>query len=82
LAARGTRAAGQRTGRVANRRDWRILREIFVADTDDEAWRLSVGGMMGRMYTEYFLPLLGAFGFKEFLKHRQDISDGQVTADY
>ncbi len=27
------------------------------------------GGMMGRMMREYFLPLLGNFGFLEFLKH-------------
>jgi alkanesulfonate monooxygenase SsuD/methylene tetrahydromethanopterin reductase-like flavin-dependent oxidoreductase (luciferase family) len=56
--------------------------ELCRSSIGSEAWRLSVGGMMGRMYTEYFLPLLGAFGFKEFLKHRQDISDGEVTADY
>jgi len=72
----------RRSGRTPDRRDWRIVREVFVADTDEEAWRLSVGGMMGRMYTEYFLPLLGAFGFKEFLKHQPDVSDADVTADY
>ena len=47
-----------RTGRTPNRADWRLVREVFVADTDEEAWRLSVGGMMGRMMREYFLPLL------------------------
>ena len=46
------------------------MREIFVADTDAEAMRLSVGGMMGRMMREYFLPLLASFQFTEFLKHR------------
>jgi hypothetical protein len=35
--------------------------------------------MMGRMYTEYFLPLLGAFGFKEFLKHKPEVSDDEVN---
>ena len=30
-------------------RDWRLVREVFVADTDEEAWRLSVDAMMGRM---------------------------------
>src|SRR5262249_9275798 len=72
----------RRGGRTANRADWRIVREIFVADTDEEAWRLSVGGMMGRMYTEYFLPLLDAFGFKEVLKHKPEISDTEVTTEY
>ena len=47
-----------RSGRTPKRSDWRLVREIFVADTDAEALRLSAGGMMGRMMTEYFLPLL------------------------
>ena len=28
----------KRTGRTPDRQDWRIVREIFVADTDDEAY--------------------------------------------
>ena len=75
-------AGAQRTGRRPSRREWRIVREVFVAESDAEAWRLSVGGMMGRMYGEYFLPLLGAFGFKEYLKHRPDVSDNDVTPEY
>jgi alkanesulfonate monooxygenase SsuD/methylene tetrahydromethanopterin reductase-like flavin-dependent oxidoreductase (luciferase family) len=71
-----------RSGRRPSRRDWRIVREVFVADSDAEAERLSIGGMMGRMYREYFLPLLGAFGYKEFLKHRPDVADSDVTAEY
>ena len=57
-------------------------REVFVADTDEEAMKLSVGAMMGRMMREYFLPLLGAFGFFEYLKHSQDVPDSDVTPDY
>jgi alkanesulfonate monooxygenase SsuD/methylene tetrahydromethanopterin reductase-like flavin-dependent oxidoreductase (luciferase family) len=53
-----------------------------VADTDAEAMRLSVGGMMGRMMTEYFLPLLGAFAFTEFLKHDPSVPDSDVTPEY
>ena len=71
-----------KSGRTPNRADWRLVREIFVADTDEEAWRLSVGGMMGRMMREYFLPLLGNFGFKEFLKHDQSVPDADVTVEY
>jgi alkanesulfonate monooxygenase SsuD/methylene tetrahydromethanopterin reductase-like flavin-dependent oxidoreductase (luciferase family) len=72
----------RRTGRTPSRREWRMVREVFVADTDEEAWRHSVGGMMGRMYAEYFLPLLGAFGYKEFLKHRPEVADSDVTPEY
>ena len=72
----------RRTGRVPWRGDWRMVREVFVAETDAEAWKLSVEGPMGRMMTEYFLPLLANFGFLEFLKHDPDVPDSDVTAEY
>jgi alkanesulfonate monooxygenase SsuD/methylene tetrahydromethanopterin reductase-like flavin-dependent oxidoreductase (luciferase family) len=71
-----------KTGRKPNRQDWRMVREVFVADTDEEAWRLSVGDMMGRMMGEYFLQLLGHFGFKDYLKHQPDVPDSDVTVEY
>ena len=72
----------RKAGRRPSRNEWRMVREVFVAETDEEAWRLSVGGMMGRMMREYFLPLLGNFGFLEFLKHDQDVPDSDVTPEY
>jgi alkanesulfonate monooxygenase SsuD/methylene tetrahydromethanopterin reductase-like flavin-dependent oxidoreductase (luciferase family) len=72
----------RRTGRTPHRSDWRLVREVFVAETDAEAWRLSVGDMMGRMMREYFLQLLGNFGFLEFLKHDPDVPDSDVTPEY
>ena len=72
----------ERTGRTPKRADWRLVREVFVADTDEEAWRLSVDGMMGRMMREYFLPLMGNFGFLEFLKHDTNVADSDVTPEY
>jgi alkanesulfonate monooxygenase SsuD/methylene tetrahydromethanopterin reductase-like flavin-dependent oxidoreductase (luciferase family) len=71
-----------RSGRTPNRADWRLVREVFVADTDEEAWRLSVDGMMGRMMGEYFLPLMGNFGFLDFFKHDTDVADSDVTPSY
>jgi alkanesulfonate monooxygenase SsuD/methylene tetrahydromethanopterin reductase-like flavin-dependent oxidoreductase (luciferase family) len=71
-----------RSGRTPHRSDWRLVREVFVAETDEEAWRLSAGGMMGRMMREYFLPLLGNFGFLEYLKHDPNVADSDVTPEY
>src|SRR5919107_556496 len=62
----------RRSGRTPSRKEWRLVREVFVAKTDEEAWEKSVNGMMGRQMTEYFLRLLGAFGFTEYLKHDPD----------
>jgi alkanesulfonate monooxygenase SsuD/methylene tetrahydromethanopterin reductase-like flavin-dependent oxidoreductase (luciferase family) len=59
-----------------------MVREVFVAETDEEAYRLSVGGMMGRMMREYFLPLLANFGFLEYLKHDPSVPDSDVTPEY
>jgi alkanesulfonate monooxygenase SsuD/methylene tetrahydromethanopterin reductase-like flavin-dependent oxidoreductase (luciferase family) len=69
-------------GRTADRGEWRMVREIFVAETDKEAWELSVNGPMGRMMREYFLPLLSNFGFLEFLKHDPSVPDSDVTPEY
>ena len=72
----------KRSGRTPKRADWRLVREVFVAETDEEAWKLSVGSMMGRQMREYFLPLLGSFGFHEYLKHDPDVPDSDVTPEY
>lgn len=72
----------RKSGLTPRRADWRLVREIFVADTDEEAWRLSVGDMMGRMMGEYFLPLLANFGFKDYLKHDPEVADSDVTVEY
>ncbi len=70
------------SGLTPSRADWRLVREVFVADTDEEAWKLSVESNMGRMMGEYFLPLLENFGFFEFLKHDQSVPDSDITPAY
>ena len=72
----------RRTGRTPSRSEWRLVREVFVAETDQEAQRLSVGNMMGRQMREYFLPLLASFGFTEYLKHDPNVPDSEVTPEY
>ena len=75
-------AGARKSGRTPQRGQWRMVREVFVAETDEEAWKLSVGANMGRMMREYFLPLLGNFGFLEYLKHQPDVADSDVTPEY
>ncbi len=71
-----------KTGRKPERSQWRMVREVFVADTDAEAERMSVGLHMGRMMREYFLPLLKEFEFLQYLKHDQSVADADVTPEY
>src|SRR5437762_3235541 len=52
--------AARRVGRAADRANWRCVREVLVADTDEEALRWSLDGPIGRQMGEYFLPLLAS----------------------
>ena len=71
-----------RTGRTPSRADWRLVREVFVADTDAEAERWSVGSHLGRMMREYFLPLLADFDFIQYLKDDPSVPDADVTPEW
>ena len=75
-------AGAAAAGRTANRSDWRMVREVLVADTDEEAWKLAVDGAMGRMTREYSLKVVQAFGALPFLKHDPSVPDSDVTIEY
>ena len=72
----------QRSGKTAKRSDWRIVREVFVADTDEETFKHSLEGMMGRMYRDYFLPLFNGLGLIPFFTHAPDVAISDVTPEY
>ncbi len=72
----------ERAGRTADRNEWRLNREIFVAETDEEAIRWSAGSAMGRMMREYFIPLFGEFGLLDLFKHDLSVADSDVTPEY
>lgn len=44
------------SGFIADRNDWRVATNIFVADTDEEAMDAVVNGAMGKCYREWMLP--------------------------
>ncbi|MCW3005621.1 MAG: luciferase family protein [Solirubrobacterales bacterium] len=69
-------------GRTPDRRDWRIAREFFVAETDEEARRLAREGMLGRANAEFVLPSFKRWGFVKHLKNDPDMHDDDVTIDY
>ena len=67
-----------------SRREWRIVRDIWVAETDAEARESAINGMLGRAWKEYLHPLFssGAYPFVSFLKHDESMSDDGVTLEY
>jgi alkanesulfonate monooxygenase SsuD/methylene tetrahydromethanopterin reductase-like flavin-dependent oxidoreductase (luciferase family) len=51
-------AGAVEAGRVADRRQWRIARDIFVGETTAEARRFASEGAMGRAFLDYWSHLL------------------------
>lgn len=49
-------------GHTPDRNNWRIAREVIVADTDDEAIELATTGPMAETLEGYFIPLCERFG--------------------
>jgi alkanesulfonate monooxygenase SsuD/methylene tetrahydromethanopterin reductase-like flavin-dependent oxidoreductase (luciferase family) len=71
-----------RTGKTPIRRDWRVVRETLVADTDEEAYRAAVRGPMGRMMGTYLLPLMTDVGMIQYMKEDEHLPNDQVTPEY
>ena len=67
-----------------SRSKWRIVRDIWVADTDEEARETALNGMLGRVWTEYLRPLFsfGPYPFIASMKHDDSIPDDEVTVEY
>ena len=77
----GAKVAGRKP---PSRSEWRIVRDVWVADTDEEAREGAMNGMLGRAWRDYLHPLFsfGAYPFVSFMKHDESIPDDDVTLDY
>lgn len=75
-------AGAARTGAPAQRAEWRIARDIYVAETTEEARRQARAGAQACVYEQYFFPLL-KYGHQMFLfKSDPNMSDDDVTVDW
>ncbi len=72
----------EKTGKAPSRADWRISREVYIAETDKEARDRAINGMLGRVYREYLLPLFKSFGMVSLYKHHPEVPDSDVTIEY
>ena len=72
----------RRTGLKPSRADWRITRDVYVADTDKEAYDAAVNGMTGRVWRDYLLPLFREFNLMPIFKHDPEVPDDAVNIDY
>ena len=71
-----------RSGRVPDRADWRIIRDVYVAPTDAEARALARNGAMGRCWNEFMLPLYLGLGLGPVLKTDPSMPDSAIDLDY
>jgi alkanesulfonate monooxygenase SsuD/methylene tetrahydromethanopterin reductase-like flavin-dependent oxidoreductase (luciferase family) len=62
-------------GLTASRQDYRVVRDVLVADTDEEAKRLAVEGGMGEAWRNYLLPVYKQFGLLQAMLPDMDVND-------
>ena len=69
-------------GRKGDRSMHRVVRDVFVADTDAEARKLAIEGGMGRAWNEYLLPVYHRFGIFDGVLERTGMSKSDVDAGF
>lgn len=72
----------KRVGRTADRSTWRIAREVYVADTTEQAREDVLNGVVARDYERYWFSLLPYGKQLDRLKIDPDMPDSDVTVEY
>ena len=76
-------AGAERGGRTPSRAEWRIGKQVYVADTTEQARKEALEGALARDFTDYWMKLIGNSprGVGTF-KYDPDIPDEDVTPEY
>jgi len=69
-------------GRKADRSMHRVVRDVIVADTDEEARKLAVEGGIGLAWDKYIKPTYERFGVLKGMLHDQSMDPADVDANY
>ena len=73
----------EESGITADRSKWRIARDVYVAETTEQAIKDVKEGTLGRDFTEYFFKLIPKIrGNLDIFKIDKSMSDSEVTTDY
>jgi alkanesulfonate monooxygenase SsuD/methylene tetrahydromethanopterin reductase-like flavin-dependent oxidoreductase (luciferase family) len=75
-------AGAAKTGARADRAEWRIARDVHVAETDAEARRQAREGAQAAVYEQYFLPLLRHVKQMSIFKSDPTLPDEAITIDW
>lgn len=79
---RSVEEGAQRTGRTPDRRQWRVARQIHVAETTAEARRDVLEGVMARAHHDYLYQGMKAGGRLALLKTDPTMPDEAVTPEF
>ncbi len=69
-------------GRESDRSMHRVVRDVFIADTDVEARRRAIEGGMGRSWAGYIKPIYQRFGVLPGLLHDPSMNPADVDGEY
>ncbi len=69
-------------GKTADRSIWRIAREVYVADTTEQARKDALDGVLRRDFEQYWLKLMPWSQSLDRMKIDPDMPDSDVTAEY
>ena len=70
------------TGRATNRWAWRIARDVYIAETTEQARTEALEGVLRRDFEQYFLRLLRKMKMLDLMKVDPDMPDADVTLEY
>ncbi len=73
----------QKSGKKSDRSKWRIARDVYVAETTEDARREVKEGTLARDFTDYFFKLVPRIrGNLNIFKVDKSMPDSDVTPDY
>ena len=67
-----------------SRKNWRLVRDVWIANTDKEAFEYARNGMLSRAWKEYLLPL-ASYGDPPLLggfKHDINVKNEDINIEY
>ena len=72
----------RKTGLTPNRARWRIAREVYIAETTQQARKEVLEGTIGRDFRQYFIPLMAYMKTLSLFKGEREMPDEAVTPEY
>ena len=74
--------ASRTAGHTPDRLRWRICRDVFVAETTEEARAIARQGVMARDFTVYFRKVMAELGFLDHMRIHPGVRDEDIDIDY